>query len=297
VGLIRKRRWFQTFSFLAINAYIPSWFKGEIYQGNFKGVCVPVLNCYSCPSALGACPLGAMQNFFATSRFNLSIAQYQLGLYVIGFLGAVGALVGRMPCGWLCPFGFLQELLYKIKTKKFRIPKFLTYGKYVILAVFVVLLPLLIMDPYGFGQTWFCKWICPAGTLEAGVSLAAINTGIREQLGFLFSWKMGVLVLFLVWMIVSKRPFCRTACPLGAIFALFNKVSLFRMVWDEDKCTLCNKCWKDCPVDIKIYEAPNSPECIRCLKCIDSCKFGALDYQFINWGQDTFSLNSEKQKS
>ena len=107
--LIRKRRWFQTFSFLAINAYIPSWFKGEIYQGNFKGVCVPVLNCYSCPSALGACPLGAMQNFFATARFNISIAQYQLGLYVIGFLGAVGALVGRMPCGWLCPFGLLSE--------------------------------------------------------------------------------------------------------------------------------------------------------------------------------------------
>ena len=122
MGLIKRRRWFQTFSFLAINAYIPSWFKGEIYQGNIKGTCVPVLNCYSCPSAMGACPIGAIQNFFATARFNLSIAQYQFGLYVIGFLGAVGSLVGRMPCGWLCPFGFLQELLYKIKTKKFRIP-------------------------------------------------------------------------------------------------------------------------------------------------------------------------------
>jgi ferredoxin-type protein NapH len=291
MGLIKRRRWFQTISFLAINAYIPSWFKGEIYQGNFKGVCVPVLNCYSCPSALGACPIGSMQNFFASAKFNISIAQYQFGLYVLGFLGAVGALVGRMPCGWLCPFGFLQELLYKIKTKKFRIPRILTYGKYVILAVFVVLLPLFIMDPYGFGQTWFCKWICPAGTLEAGVSLAAINAGIRSQLGFLFTWKMGILVFFLVWMVVSKRPFCRTVCPLGAIFALFNRISLFRMVWDEDKCTLCNKCWKDCPVDIKIYEDPNSPECIRCLKCIDSCRFGALDYEFINlnWGQHIIS--------
>jgi polyferredoxin len=295
MSLIKKRRWFQTFSFLAINAYIPSWFKGEIYQGNIKGTCVPVLNCYSCPSALGACPVGAIQNFFATSKFNLSIAQYQFGLYVIGFFGAVGSLVGRMPCGWLCPFGFLQELLYKIKTKKFRIPKFLTYMKYVVLAVFVVLLPLLIMDEYGFGQTWFCKWICPAGTLEAGVSLAAISADIRAQLGFLFSWKMGILILFIAWMIVSKRPFCRTTCPLGAIFALFNRVSLFRMVTYEDKCTLCNKCWEDCPVDIKVYEGANSPECIRCLKCIDSCKFGAVDYEFINWGQDTLSLNSENQ--
>jgi len=281
MGLIKKRRWFQIFSFLAINAYIPAWFKGEIYQGSIKGTCVPVLNCYSCPSAIGACPIGAMQNFFATSKFNISIAQYHLGLYVIGFLGAIGSIVGRMPCGWLCPFGFLQELMYKIKTKKFRIPKFLTYMKYVVLVVFVVLLPLLIMDEFGFGQTWFCKWICPAGTLEAGVPLSALNADIRAQLGFLFSWKMGILVLFIVWMIVAKRPFCRTACPLGAIFALFNKVSLFRMVTDEDKCTLCNQCLKDCPVDIKVYEEANSPECVRCLKCIDSCKFGAVDYEFI----------------
>lgn len=292
--LIKKRRWFQAISFLAINAYIPAWFKGEIFQGSIKGTCVPVLNCYSCPSAVGACPMGAMQNFFATAKFNLSIAQYQFGLYVIGFLGAVGALAGRIPCGWLCPFGFFQELMYKIRTKKFRIPKFLTYMKYVVLVLFVVLFPLLIMDPYGFGQTWFCKWICPAGTLEAGVSLAAINANIRSQLGALYSWKIGVLVLFLVWMVVSKRPFCRTTCPLGAIFALFNKVSLFRMVWYEDKCTKCDKCLKDCPVDIKAYEEPNSPECVRCLKCIDSCPFGALDHQFINWEQDTFSLNSEK---
>jgi ferredoxin-type protein NapH len=281
MSLIKKRRWFQTFSFLAINAYIPSWFKGKIYQGNFKGTCVPVLNCYSCPSALGACPIGAIQNFFASTKFNISIAQYQFGLYVLGFLGAVGSLVGRMPCGWLCPFGFLQELLYKIKTKKLRIPKFLTYMKYVVLVVFVVFLPLFIMDEFGFGQTWFCKWICPAGTLEAGLPLAAISADIRGQIGFLFSWKFAILVLFIAWMIVSKRPFCRTVCPLGAIFALFNKVSLFRIVVDDDKCTLCNKCWNDCPVDIKVYEKPNSPECIRCLKCIDSCKFGAVGYEFI----------------
>jgi polyferredoxin len=153
--------------------------------------------------------------------------------------------------------------------------------KYVVLVVFVILLPLLIMDKYGFGQTWFCKWICPAGTLEAGLSLAAISPDIRGQLGFLFSWKCAILVLFIVWMVVSKRPFCRTTCPLGAVFALFNRVSLFQMVVYEDKCTLCNKCLKDCPVDIKVYEGANSPECIRCLKCIDSCKFGAVEYQFI----------------
>jgi polyferredoxin len=153
--------------------------------------------------------------------------------------------------------------------------------KYVVLVVFVVFLPLFIMDEFGFGQTWFCKWICPAGTLEAGLSLAAISPDIRGQLGFLFSWKVALLVLFVVWMIVSKRPFCRTTCPLGAIFSLFNKVSLFQLVTFDDKCTLCNKCWEDCPVDIKVYERANSQECVRCLKCIDSCKFGAVGYEFI----------------
>jgi ferredoxin-type protein NapH len=279
--LIRKRRWFQFFSFLAINAYLPAWLKGEIYQGSIKGTCVPVLNCYSCPSALGACPIGSLQHFMASARFNLSIAQYQIGLYVLGFLGAVGSLVGRLPCGWLCPFGLFQELMYKIKSRKFHIPRFLIYMKYVVLAFFVFLLPLLILDQFGFGQTWFCKWVCPAGTLEAGVPLGSLNAGIRSQLGWLFSWKMAVLVFFLVWMVFSKRPFCRTTCPLGAIFALFNRTSLFRMVVDDNKCTLCNKCLRDCPVDIKIYEAPNSPECIRCLKCIDSCQFGAVDYKFV----------------
>ncbi len=279
--LLLKRRWFQAISALAINAYFPGWLKGGIYQGNAKGICVPVLNCYSCPAALGACPIGALQNFFASLRFNLSIAQYQFGLYVIGFFGAVGSLAGRIPCGWMCPFGLLQELMYKIKTPKIRIPYFLSYFKYVVLLVMVLALPLLIVDDFGFGQTWFCKWICPAGTLEAGIPLATLNTTIRSQIGFLFSWKLGILSLFLVWMVVSKRPFCRLFCPLGVILGLFNRISYFRMAVDDEKCTRCDQCLIDCPVDIKIYESPNSPECIRCMKCITVCPYGAVDYKFM----------------
>ena len=280
MNLIKKRRLFQIFSTLGFNIYLPSFFKGEIFQGNTKGACVPILNCYSCPSAIGACPIGSIQNSFASLKFNLSIASYQFGLYVIGVLGAVGSLVGRMPCGWLCPFGLLQEALYKIRSKKIPIPKFMSYGRYVVLVLFVFLLPLLVLDQYGFGQTWFCKWICPAGTLEAGIPLVILNEGIRSQVGLLFSWKMFVLILFLVWMIFSQRPFCRTTCPLGAIFGLFNKVSLFRMAVDDNKCIECDTCYKNCPVDLKIYESSNSPDCVRCLKCVNSCQYGAIDYEF-----------------
>jgi ferredoxin-type protein NapH len=277
-----KRKWFQGLSALGFNFYLPAFLKGEIFQGGTKGVCVPVLNCYSCPSAVGACPIGALQNAFGSIRFKLSVAEFQFGLYVLGFLGAVGSLVGRIPCGWLCPFGLIQELLYKIPAPKLRIPKFLSSLKYLILALMVFALPLLIADEFGYGQTWFCKWICPAGTLEAGLPLVLLNAGIRTQIGFMFFWKVGLLVFFLAWMVVSQRPFCRTTCPLGALFGLFNKASLFRMVVDDEKCTRCDKCVRDCPVGVKVYETPNSPNCIRCLKCVDSCNYGYIGYEFLS---------------
>jgi ferredoxin len=277
----RKRVWYQAFGALAINAWLPNWLSGQIFQGKAKGVCVPVLNCYSCPSALGACPIGSMQTFFGGLRFNLSVAEKKFGLYVIGLLGTVGSVIGRMPCGWLCPFGLLQELMHKLPTPKLRVPRFFSYFRYVFLAVLVVALPLLIVDQMGFGQTWFCKWVCPAGTLEAGIPLVLLNEGLRGLVGFMYFWKIALLVLFLGWMTVSKRPFCRAVCPLGAILGLFNKGSFFRMAVDDEKCTRCDKCRKDCPVDIKIYESANSPDCVRCLKCVDSCKFGAISYDFL----------------
>ncbi len=280
MSLIRKRGWVQALSALGINIYLPAWLKGQIYQGPTKGVCVPVLNCYSCPSAVGACPIGAIQTFMASLRFNVSHAQVQLGIYVLGFLGAVGAFVGRLTCGWACPFGWLQELMYKLPVKKIRLPRFFALGKFVFLAVMVFLLPLLIVDEYGFGQTWFCKWVCPDGTLVAGLPLVLLNPDLRSLVGFMFKWKFAILVLFLGLMAVSKRPFCRAVCPLGAFLGLFNKASLFRMAVDDEKCTLCKRCQRDCPVDIGIYASPNSPSCIRCLKCVDSCAYGAISYGF-----------------
>ena len=276
-----KRPWYQAAFALGLNAWLPSWFKGEIFQGGIKGVCVPALNCYSCPSALGACPIGVIQSSLGALRFNLSVAEKKFGLYVVGLLGAVGSVVGRMPCGWVCPFGYLQELLHKIPSPKIKLPRLMSYFRYVVLATMVVALPLLIVDEFGYGQTWFCKWICPAGTFEAGIPLMLIKADLRPLIGFMYYWKLGLLALFLGWFVLSRRPFCRTVCPLGAIFGLFNKGSLFRMAVDDGKCTLCDKCYKDCPVEIKIYESPNSPSCVRCLKCVSSCKFGAISWEFL----------------
>ena len=125
------------------NGYISGFLNGTIYQGSLKQFCVPGLNCYSCPGALGSCPIGALQAVLGSPGKHFSF-------YVIGFLMMVGALAGRFACGWLCPFGLLQELIYKIpglrKGKSLPGHRFLKYFKYLILGVLVLALPLIFTD-------------------------------------------------------------------------------------------------------------------------------------------------------
>ena len=89
--------------------YPPAEFflQGKLYQGGGKAVCVPGLNCYSCPGAAGACPIGAFQAVVGSSKFRFSY-------YITGILILLGVLLGRFICGFLCPFGWFQELLHKI---------------------------------------------------------------------------------------------------------------------------------------------------------------------------------------
>ncbi len=271
------RRIIQTLATFLTNAYwlFPFGSSG-IYTGKLKSVCVPGLNCWSCPAALGGCPIGSIQNFLASIRLTLASGQYRFGSYVIGFLGIIGSLVGRMPCGWLCPFGFFQDLVHTIPSRTFGIWKPLTWIKYLVLALFVIILPLVVVDDFGFGSTWFCKYICPAGTLEAGIPLLCLRPDLRELIGGLFFNKLTILILLLIWMVFTSRPFCRVLCPLGAIYSLFNKTSLFTMRWDKEACVHCKACATICPMGVAFYETPNSPECIRCLKCRQVCKFGAI---------------------
>ncbi len=279
LGLTR-RRWVQIASTIVLNPIVPYFFLGRIVRARSKGICVPVLNCYSCPAAIASCPIGSLQHAFASIRFRLTTGEFQAGLYVLGSLGIVGSLVGRLPCGWLCPFGMLQELIHKIPSRKFNIPHVLNYLKYVVLALTVFILPAVVLDAVGLGQTWFCKWICPAGTLEAGLPLVGANAGIRDLVGPLFVWKVAVLVAFLLWMVVSLRPFCRTVCPLGAILGLFNRVSILRLNVNAAKCEACGNCSQACPVQLDVPKHPNSPDCIRCLKCVKACEQGCIEYQF-----------------
>ena len=273
--LARFRGWIQAGATLLTNIHLPNFLKGGLYQGKGKAVCVPGLNCYSCPAALGACPIGSFQAVVGSSKFRFSY-------YITGFLILLGVLLGRVICGFLCPFGWFQELLHKIPTKKLSTKKLkpLTYLKYVVLLVMVVLLPVLVTNQLGMGDPFFCKYLCPQGVLEGAIPLSLANSGIRSALGSLFTWKFIVLLTVIVLSIVFYRPFCKWLCPLGAFYALLNKVSLFQMQVDQSKCVSCGKCAKVCKMDVDVTKSPNHTECIRCGMCIRACPTDAVSFRY-----------------
>ena len=194
----------------------------------------------------------------------------------------LGVLLGRFICGFLCPFGWFQELLHKIPTKKISTKKLkpLTYIKYAVLLFTVVLLPMLITNDVGMGDPFFCKYLCPQGVLEGAIPLAAVNSGIRAALGALFSWKLGILVAVILLSVLFYRPFCKWLCPLGAFYALLNKVSLFGMKVDKHKCVSCGKCARACKMDVDVTKAPDHTECIRCGMCVRACPTKAVSFRY-----------------
>ena len=273
--MARFRGWIQAGAVLFTNLHLPNFIKGGIYQGKGKNVCVPGLNCYSCPAASGACPIGAFQAVAGSSKFRFSY-------YISGFLILLGVLLGRLICVFLCPFGWFQELLHRIPTRKFSTKKLrpLTYLKYVILLVMVVLLPAFAVNDVGMGDPFFCKYLCPQGVLEGAIPLALVNSGIRAALGKLFTWKLCILLAVTALSILFYRPFCKWLCPLGAFYALFNKVSLLQMKVDANACISCGKCARACGMDVDVTKTPDHAECIRCGKCVLACPTGAVHFRY-----------------
>lgn len=264
-----KRRLIQLYAALLVNANLKGYITGKIYTGNLKNLCSPGLNCYSCPGASFACPLGALQDSMAQTNDRAAF-------YIIGILALFGLTLARTICGFLCPVGLGQELLYKIKTpklKKSRYTRVLSFFKYVLLAVMVIAIPLIY-----HGIPAFCKYVCPAGTFEGAGGLLANsnNAGFFAMLGNLFTWKFCLLVFFIVGSIFVYRFFCRFFCPLGAIYGFFNKWALIGVKLDEDKCVDCGMCIQTCKMDIKHV---GDHECINCGECVSVCPTQAISWK------------------
>ena len=253
--LSARRRWVQAASFALMNSFVLQ---------NLKFLPCPGLNCYACPGAIFACPIGTLQHFAALRRFPF---------YTLGVLGLVGVLSGRLACGWLCPSGWAQELLYRlgrrVRWRDWRLPDRLGWLRYAFLAVLVGIVPLLTLEP------WFSK-LCPVGTLQASIPWIMLDAGLRQQIGGLFLVKVAILLAFLVWAMRTKRPFCRFVCPLGAIWSPFNRLSMLRLAVDQASCTQCGACRQVCPVDILVYEDPQSTRCVRCMECVRACPEAAI---------------------
>ena len=265
------RRLIQLYSALLHNAHIRGFIRGEIYRGNAKLACAPGFNCYSCPGATASCPLGAIQNA-------LSAAGHRAGWYVLGIILLYGVILGRTVCGWLCPLGLIQELMNRIPTpkiKKGRVTRALSWLKYVILAVFVIALPLWYGLRYDLPLPAFCKYICPAGTLEGAVGhlVNPANDSMFGMLGLLFTRKLVIMLGIGLACIFCHRAFCRFLCPLGAVYGLFNRFSIVGVRVDSGRCNGCGACVRGCGMDVRRV---GDRECIQCGKCMSACHQGAI---------------------
>ncbi|MDE7405584.1 MAG: redoxin domain-containing protein [Clostridiales bacterium] len=268
-----KRRLIQVYAALLYNANIKGFVSGDIYQSETtKYMCVPGLNCYSCPGAVGACPMGAFQNSLAASGTR---APY----YVLGILALFGLMLARTICGFLCPIGLCQELLYKIRTpklKKSRVTRALSYFKYVIL-VLAIAIPL-IYAISAIPLPAFCKYICPAGTMGGAVMLLInpSNSNMFGMLGWQFTWKFSLAIAFIVGSVFIFRFFCRFFCPLGAIYGFFNRFALIGVTVDKENCTDCGLCVAHCKMDVKHV---GDHECINCGECMAVCPTKAISWK------------------
>ncbi len=277
--IFKLRKASQIISTLLHNSYFGFLFTGNLYTGYFKRFCGPGLNCYSCPAALFACPLGSIQQVMISLKILPWSILSQALIFTLSNILILSLFFGRFICGWLCPFGFFQDLLYKLPfvKKTFKLPfEAQRYFKHFFLLFFIFLLPALYINELGYGILWFCKYICPAGTFEAGYLNLILKPALMEKVGLIFLLKSLIFLGVALLCVIELRFFCKNLCPLGVIYGVFNKIGLFRLSWTKENCNLCTVCEKVCPMGLSIPADLNSLECIRCLNCLSACPSKAI---------------------
>jgi ferredoxin-type protein NapH len=243
--LARWRWWIQT-------GFLFAWLDPLMLR--MHTVCSPVFHCYSCPLATFACPIGVLANFSALHLFPFA---------ALGTLIFLGAAFGSFICGWACPFGFLQDLVAKIPTRKFILPSWMGNFRYVSLIVFVLAIPFF----FGEGHALFFCRLCPAGALEGAIPNVISMAATGQAVIWPTATKMIILGLILIAMIFTWRPWCTLFCPLGAIYSIFDPISLFYLRFHRDRCKDCDRCRSLCRDCSHPQSRVDSLRCVRCLEC------------------------------
>ncbi len=241
----RRRAWIQA-------AFLLVWLDPLLFR--MHSVCSPVFHCYSCPLATFACPVGVIANFSALHVFPF---------LAVGTLVLVGASIGGAVCGWVCPFGFLQDLIGRVPTPKLRLPAWTSLFRYAVLIGLVLVMPFLYGEEHAL---FFCR-LCPAGALEGAVPGVIKAAMAHSPIPWPSTAKLTLLGLVLAAMFIKWRPWCTLFCPLGAIFGLFNRFSLLVLRFESDACRSCGACGKMCKYGVLPARNLNNSRCIRCLEC------------------------------
>lgn len=215
-----------------------------------------------------ACPANTDQ-FIGSSCYALCHLNFELqnpmGLVTIIITTLITIILfGRTLCGFVCPFGLMQDILYKIRSllRINCIP--LNEKIYSVLNVLKWVMLLIFFGVCTAGIN-FCEF-CPAIITSPAFAGMKMNLHINGY----------IAVLVLVFSFFKRRIWCNV-CPLGYFIGLFNKISLFRLRKNCQSCTYCGACYEACPMGIKsIYTERNkenitTSDCIMCGECVDKC--------------------------
>ncbi|HXX72519.1 MAG TPA: 4Fe-4S binding protein [Candidatus Acidoferrales bacterium] len=251
--------------------------------------------------------------YSAMDLMQLELSQPEFPFIVVGTVLLIGAVVGRAFCGWVCPIGFIQDIITNLKgrldfisprthqsSKKLKYLFFL--GTFLISGSLAVALALGEGSSYraalGILATGPFIAISPDGTLF-GTIPTLIGLGRQSFFSFLTHpptiqqvWTdllatpplLALRILILIGFFCAAwrvpRFWCRYVCPTGAMMAVFQKYSVAGLKRDPVKCTKCPHCEIKCPMQINILDLPwekfNDPECIMCMECVDACPHGSL---------------------
>lgn len=262
IKLTFARRIVQAASAVALN----SNFLGSTVASR---VCLPVMNCEACALACTACPIGLIRN---------ALTFHEIPWLALLLVLGIGALVGRLFCGWICPIGFLQDLLYKIPSRKFRTPRWFAWIKYPVLVVSVFLVAWFLGGDSPF---FFCNF-CPTSGIMVVLTTAIADGDVAKL--FVQPAKFVVTVAFLAGSVAFSRPFCKSLCPVGALVAVTNRIMPWKLRLHSESCIRCRKCERNCPMDLPVMQHQDAAvsrdtECILCHECQGACPVHAISHR------------------